>query len=78
MNTLAEIEAAADRLPLPEQEALRAHLAMRLGRGATQTQGERVRLPLIDCGAPGSLPIDEDLIARIETETDAERHAASV
>jgi antitoxin YefM len=73
MSTLAEIEAAADQLPVTEQEALLAHLSARLARRAVAATGERVKLPLVECGPPGSLPIKEELIARVEIEHDVAR-----
>ena len=78
LSTLTEIEAAADQLPPAEQEALFAHLPTRLNRPALPSPRPRVRLPLIECGPPGSLPITGELIARAEEEHDAERHAESL
>ncbi len=77
MSTLVEIETAASRLPPAEQEALIARLSAGLRRrtGGART---RVRLPLIECGPPGSLPITDELIARLEIEGEVERHAASL
>ena len=39
MSTLAEIEAAVDRLPQPEQEILLEHLARKLGARPPVTEG---------------------------------------
>jgi hypothetical protein len=78
MSTLAEIEAAADRLPPAEQEALFAHLAARLKSAPVTGTRRRVKLPLVQCGPPGSLPISGELIAQVEAGHDAERDAASL
>jgi hypothetical protein len=78
VTTLAEIEAAAEKLSSAEQAVLLAHLTARLQRSATSSGRRRVKLPLVQCGPPGSLAISEDLIARVDAEHDAERHAASL
>lgn len=78
MTTLAEIEAAADSLSSVEQAELLAHLSARLQAGRVTSMRQRVKLPLIQCGPPGTLSINEELIAKIEAEQDADHHAASL
>lgn len=38
----------------------------------------RVRLPIIECGAPGTLNFPDDAASRLDTMEDAARHAASL
>ena len=38
----------------------------------------RVRLPIIECGAPGTLNFPNDAASRLDTMEDAARHAASL
>jgi hypothetical protein len=45
VSTLAEIEAAVEKLPMPQQKQLFQHLARRLEPG-TEAKGKR-RLPLV-------------------------------
>jgi hypothetical protein len=45
VSTLAEIEAAVEKLPLPQQKQLFQHLAQRLEPGS-EAKGKR-RLPLV-------------------------------
>jgi len=75
MSTLAEIEAAADRLPIEQQRVLYAHLAQRLersGRGQTTFpthvgNWSRRGFPI----SKGRIAFGADEVAYIEAEADA-------
>ena len=38
----------------------------------------RVRLPIVECGAPGTLNIPDDAASRLDAMEDAARHATSL
>lgn len=38
----------------------------------------RVRLPIVECGAPGTLNIPDDVASRLDAREDTERHATSL
>jgi hypothetical protein len=79
MSTLGEIEAATDRLPRAEQEALAAWLAGRLQNGSAHAEpSRRIKFPIVECGPPGTLPITEELIAAVELDHEIQRYAASL
>jgi hypothetical protein len=75
MSTLAEIEAAADKLPREQQEVLYAHLAQRLKRvGERQVtsgihSGMRSRRGFPISKGRGAFGADE--VAQIDAEADA-------
>jgi len=39
---------------------------------------QRMRLPIIECGAPGTLNIPDDAASRLDAMEDAARHATSL
>lgn len=70
MSTLAEIEAAVKSLPRPEQEVLLGFLTDRL-RGTISkngAQGNRVQLPLVHSGQPGSMSVTNAQIEEFLSE----------
>ena len=57
-------------------EGLRRVVATAPARG--REPRHRVRLPIIECGAPGTLNIPDDATSRLDAMEDAARHAASL
>lgn len=48
------------------------------GPSRIDEQPRRVRLPIIECGEPGTLNIPDDAASRLDVMEDASRHAASL
>jgi len=71
MNTLTEIEAAADRLPLEEKRELMLFLAVRLRADGAQMSEPVFRFRCSKRGFPiskGRRPFTSEEVARIEAE----------
>jgi hypothetical protein len=53
-----------------------ARMVLRTPTSSYSASVKRVKLPLIDSGRPGKLNIPDDIVSRMDTQDDLERHEA--
>jgi negative regulator of replication initiation len=74
----SRLEAEAKARGLSVRDIVLEAVQLILTSGHPAPQKRRIQLPLIDSGQPGKLNIPDDIVSRLLSQEDIERHEASL